>query len=950
MWYIFEQFSRRNLNQLSPDKDPVGFNTLKHTTELIEQKQFSKALERSLDVLNERQKNWILLQLTGFCYLFNSQTDDACDAFEESFQLYEDEYSAFYLAFTKEKLGEYRIAKLYYIKALAFDKPLPPRFELHFGLGRVYLALGRPQKAILELGKAMHYNPIEREPLHFLARAHCQAKDFETARKILKKLSLYYEESPEYLAVAADLARAEGQHHKAFELYQKTLKSKRRDLDALLGGAETALKVGKLIPANEFILRAQEISPNDERVHYFLGEMYTLVKNYDKAQTSYERSTALNPTYKPALFGQGKLLLKRSKPREAEARFQSILSTDPDYPGARRELARARLLQGDHVGALLNFMITGDKTYTAEVYANLGKKALQRKSDIDALAFLKEAMSINSKLDGLVESLNQVLQPTGTLYDFEGLQQTEIPDFEELKTACHGLCNFVLTQKHLLQFAGECWTLMERLYGPLRVGVFCQNPGNKKGLINELLGQEIIPEEERASSLISIWFDHSHRASVITPDPPTQSPLSELTEVLSRSHDTNEIHITLPANLLSGASILDASPLNEPDVADWGQFGAQVESCDLLVWVTRITTSISDIEALALERLTGTGKPVWVIINTFGELRCNDLAQLQESLDHFAAMEVQVAVVVDDDQVKSCAQTGLALIPRSKVNTVWLNEFAENSESYKLLGLIPGVRRMVGRIFKVGTKHFQETQENQYRLDRLVDSLEKIQVTFEDSFLDNSTRFLFHRIDFALTLFVRECKDVLNFEKFRGKPFIKDLDRDYLNRLIEEKFFKAIDSYQHRILSWIQKMFNDWFKELDLVAEQHPSGSQYFAIIFIERYLASQVHHFTTLDRWVIGNYKSYFKGWLDSGGNSTMREILLQDVNVSEESFKSKILEMIPSFEVYLIPTMQEWSKEFFASAYRFCDSLRKSLHLLAIEAEHSIVKPFGQKFQIND
>ena len=143
--------------------------------------------------------------------------------------------------------------------------------------------------------------------------------------------------------------------------------------------------------------------------------------------------------------------------------------------------------------------------------------------------------------------------------------------------------------------------------------------------------------------------------------------------------------------------------------------------------------------------------------------------------------------------------------------------------------------------------------------------------------------------------------------------------------------------------------FNGWFHELGSITEVHPSGSRFFSIIFIERYLASQVHHFLTLDHWVIGNYKSYFRGWLHNYGSRAMRNIILDDIDIEEGVFKNRVLDMLPSPEALLLPTMLEWSEEFFGSAYRFCDSMRKSLHLLAIEAEYNIVKSLGRDLRID-
>ena len=231
----------------------------------------------------------------------------------------------------------------------------------------------------------------------------------------------------------------------------------------------------------------------------------------------------------------------------------------------------------------------------------------------------------------------------------------------------------------------------------------------------------------------------------------------------------------------------------------------------------------------------------------------------------------------------------------------------------------------------------------------MAQDMEKIQLMFEDSFLPSVERFLHSRIDYAITIYARECRDAISLERMGGRSYIKDIDRDYLTRLIEEQFFKAVDAYQHRILGWLQEIFNDWFKDLDTLAEMHPSGSRYLTIIVIERYLASQVHHFITLDHWVIGNYKSYFRGWLHSHGIEAIPAILLEDIDIPEGEFKAQVMKMLPSPGKHLIPTMFEWSKEFFASAYRFCDSMRKNLHLLSIEAEHIILKPFGRNLKMD-
>lgn len=120
------------------------------------------------------------------------------------------------------------------------------------------------------------------------------------------------------------------------------------DLSAAYGDMGKLLMAAQSYDAAEAsFLDAQTLDTSDFRWPYFLGHLYRLQGQLEKARALFERTLQLRPNDMAALVWTGDLYLSSGLPDAAETLFAKALAIDPQSVSARYGLGRAALAKDD---------------------------------------------------------------------------------------------------------------------------------------------------------------------------------------------------------------------------------------------------------------------------------------------------------------------------------------------------------------------------------------------------------------------------------------------------------------------------------------------------------------------------------------------------------------------------------------------------------------------------
>ncbi|MDA8019699.1 MAG: tetratricopeptide repeat protein [Thermoanaerobaculia bacterium] len=93
--------------------------------------------------------------------------------------------------------------------------------------------------------------------------------------------------------------------------------------------------------------QAVTLDPTDERWHYYLGDVLSVVgTDLQAAERAFRRVMELYPDHAPTHLRLGRVLVADNRPAGAAKQFERALELDPDLQPARLALAQIRLAEG----------------------------------------------------------------------------------------------------------------------------------------------------------------------------------------------------------------------------------------------------------------------------------------------------------------------------------------------------------------------------------------------------------------------------------------------------------------------------------------------------------------------------------------------------------------------------------------------------------------------------
>jgi tetratricopeptide (TPR) repeat protein len=244
-------------------------------------------------------------------------------------------------------------------------KDAPTDIFVRINHGRLLLAQGNAPNAITYLQKVVVDAADSEQAHYYLAMAYWQNGDLGQARSALIDVLRVKAELPIALEALGRLSLAQGNAADA-QVYAQELIAKQRAVpgDYVLL-AEALARQGQFRSAEEQILIAKQLAPNDPIICLNLAQIYRLEKKWPETQKEFEAALQLDPHNTTVLGQYADYLITRNQSAEALVRVQAYVTTNPNdadghvilgvvydqsknYSSAQAEFERAVQLNPNH--------------------------------------------------------------------------------------------------------------------------------------------------------------------------------------------------------------------------------------------------------------------------------------------------------------------------------------------------------------------------------------------------------------------------------------------------------------------------------------------------------------------------------------------------------------------------------------------------------------------------
>ncbi|MDD5298546.1 MAG: tetratricopeptide repeat protein [Rhodocyclaceae bacterium] len=167
---------------------------------------------------------------------------------------------------------------------------------------------------------------------------------------------------------------------------------------------------GDPVQARRVILRGLSVAPLFPDFHYYLGNLYSLDNDYEKAIASYQKALALKPDFAEVRFNLGILRRKSGEFERAEAGYRDALTIHPDDAEVLNKLGETLDNLGKYPEAADCYRksVALDPDNAVANY-NLGAAAFREAAFEEALACLRKSVALNPALYKAKFSLGNLL-------------------------------------------------------------------------------------------------------------------------------------------------------------------------------------------------------------------------------------------------------------------------------------------------------------------------------------------------------------------------------------------------------------------------------------------------------------------------------------------------------------------------------------------------------------
>ncbi|MBV8672146.1 MAG: tetratricopeptide repeat protein [Acidobacteriaceae bacterium] len=231
------------------------------------------------------------------------------------------------------------------------DAIQPGTFEILYNLGQAYVRDGDNAKAEIALNRALKVKPDSPETLSQLAQVYSNESRPLDALDLLTRAHKISPENPDIIFQMAQVSISQNYFEDAIPLLESGLRiaPQRTDLTAALG--ESYFMSGKVQKAIEVFKKLLQMD-RSSRAYLYLGLAYESMGRFDEATHYFQEGLKLNRNDSSCMFHLGYIAERQGDDDGAEAKFQAVLRSNPDFADALLELANIRMAKKRYAEAV----------------------------------------------------------------------------------------------------------------------------------------------------------------------------------------------------------------------------------------------------------------------------------------------------------------------------------------------------------------------------------------------------------------------------------------------------------------------------------------------------------------------------------------------------------------------------------------------------------------------
>jgi tetratricopeptide (TPR) repeat protein len=209
-------------------------------------------------------------------------------------------------------------------------KNAPKDIFVRIDHGRVLTAQGKTQDAVNFLQGVVADATDSVQAHYYLAMALWRNGELDQARGALVDALKISQHFPPALESLVQLSLAQGNNSDAQTYAEELVQQNPANVSAHQLLAEALARQGKLVPAEEQLVLAKQLAPNDPATHVDLAQIYQAEKKWPEAEKEYDLALELDPHSTTALAHLADFLVARNQSSQALARVEQFVKANPD--------------------------------------------------------------------------------------------------------------------------------------------------------------------------------------------------------------------------------------------------------------------------------------------------------------------------------------------------------------------------------------------------------------------------------------------------------------------------------------------------------------------------------------------------------------------------------------------------------------------------------------------
>jgi small GTP-binding protein len=929
--------------------------TLRRAAEDIERGDYDEAQRLLGRALQKRPDFHRTHHLVGLCDYYSGDYPDAIDAFEHAIELREEAISHFYAGLAHEQLDHAHEAKVHFQRAFEVESDPPYAFDLRFGLGRVFMGMGRPDKAARELRKALNNWADHPEATVALAEALVARGELDEARELLET-DATERVGAEASVLLGRLEEKAGHPSIARDHYQAALDEVPDLLDARFGAARACIETGEHLEANEHLLQALSVAGEErqDELQLLLGKVNESVANPEGALQHYENAVEAG-VGAPALVGAGRVLLKLDEPERAvsflERAVESNVESTELYAEALVRLGEARLDLGE-LSAARRLLEQARQTLpqpTAEILRLLADVSLAAGDPAEAIVALEEARTImdgdTSGVDHQMSRAADRLKPDWALPD-------TLHDAVDMEAVLAQLRDHLGTDPRLAQFTSRAQSLHDTLNAPLSIAIVGEFNAGKSTLLNAVLGEDVVPMGVLPTTAHTCHIQYGPRKAARiehVDGTVTEVTLPEAKKQMKTDADgIDHLEFVYPHPELRSVEFWDTPGFNALEERHEQTATRALDEAEAILWVLDANQALSQTEWSLIEEVPDSRERLILVLNKVDRLGAPGeredaveeiISYIRENAGHeiagifpmsaLQALEARTAEASDTSDAPD--SSGFSRF------TDFLDErVIQRSGRIKTLEIGRQLVSLVEDILGFRAQAAATYERLSERVEDLKGWLDRQAETVPGARAHAETVALRDKFDFVLTGVERELRETL---RSRGtilmRGVLADEDREFLLGLLQERVDDVLDRAHRSVLTHVDGLEAELADRLGPIIQELELSDARAINRRLEGFYDEARVLEMLLEERVFGRLEAKARGKIDAAGWETLETIRNKSPD-DVEQWKGELRRLLPSADETLEAEIAQWYGEFFLAARRFSDRVQRDLNLLKMEAEH--------------